>query len=280
MAATRPTEKEQSAVDHAREFREQGFTVLKGFFSKQQAAELLSEIERCAELDADRPANLSGGGIRYTGAIFLRSKLTRELLADQRIIDLLNPIAGGDLWITLDQAVTKYPGAGVFRWHQDNGYNNLKREHFQLWIACTPTRKQNGALMLAPGSHKRGLLPHRLEEIGQMEVQAEIGDTVTVDADAGDVILFSSLALHCTGPNEADSERVAYVAEYMRMSDYAPNSDQPFFVAARDGVSNPHFTDKKPGARSLRNQLLYLRPRLTEAVKKPLRAVRDSLRSK
>jgi hypothetical protein len=280
MPAARPPGREESAVDHTREFREQGFTVLKGFFSKQQAAQLLSEIERCAELDADRPASLSGGGIRYTGAIYLRSELTRELLSDQRVIDLLTPIAGGDLWVTMDQAVTKYPGAGVFRWHQDNGYNRLKREHFQFWIACTPTRKQNGALMLAPRSHKRGLLPHSLADIGQMEVESEIGDTITIDADAGDVILFSSLALHCTGPNEADSERVAYVAEYMRMCDYAPNSNPPFFVAARDGVSNPHFTDKKPGARSLRNQLLYLGPRLSEAVKKPLRTVRDSLRSK
>lgn len=278
MSANPARDHAQSVTDHTHEFREQGFTLLRSFFSKHQAAQLLGEIERCAELDAARPANLTSDGILYTGEIFLRSEVTRALLADQRVVDLLTPIAGGDLWVTMDQAVTKHPGAGVFRWHQDNGYNRLKREHFQFWVACTPTRRQNGALMLVPGSHKRGLLPHRFAGSGQMEVDAGIGESVTIDADAGDVILFSSLMLHCTGPNQADSKRVAYVAEYMRLADYAPKSTPPYFIVAEGGKSQPHFSQKKPGAGNIRNQMLYLGPRLVDAAKRPLRRVRNALR--
>lgn len=262
--------------DHAREFRELGYVVFRGFFSKEQAAELLGEVERCSALDAES-SSLTGNGIRFTGGIFKRSEIARTMLADPRLIKLLEPISSGDLWVIMDQAVLKYPGAGDFRWHQDNGYNRLKCEQCQVWIALTESHQENGALTLAPGSHKRGLLPHTYHSFGQMSVDAKIGESITIDADAGDLIIFSSLILHCTGPNRADTERVAYVAEYLRFEDYAPASTPPFFVVAEGGKPNPHFSRKKPGARSIRNQLLYLRPRLTEMVKKPLRYVRYQL---
>jgi hypothetical protein len=261
---------------HASEFAERGYTVLKGLLSKADAARFLSEVERCAALE-QRKAALNGNGIGFAGEIFIHSEFARSILARQDVVELISAVAGGDLWISMDQAVTKHPGAGIFRWHQDNGYNQLKREHFQLWIALTETRLQNGALKLVPGSHKRGLLPHTFKGVGQMEVDEEVGEHVTVDADAGDVILFSSLMLHCTGPNDADCKRVAYVAEYMKLSDYAPGAGAPYFIVAEGGAPNPHFTRIPPGALSLRNQLLYLRPRLVAAAKRPVRLVRDAL---
>lgn len=260
---------------HAAEFDKQGYTVLRGLLSKAEAAQMLAEVERCAELDS-RKAALNGNGIGFAGEIFLHSEFARSILTRKDVVELVSAVAGGDLWISMDQAVTKHPGAGIFRWHQDNGYNQLKREHFQLWIALTETRKQNGALKLAPGSHKRGLLPHSFKGVGQMECDVEVGEHVTIDADAGDVIVFSSLMLHCTGPNDADCKRVAYVAEYMKLSDYAPGAGAPYFIVAEGGRPKPRFTRIPPGALSLRNQLLYLRPRLLAAVKRPARFLRDA----
>ena len=261
---------------HAAEYAEQGYTVVRGLLSKAEAARMLSEVERCAELDSQKAA-LNGNGIGFAGEIFLHSELVRSILTRSDVVGLVSCVAGGDLWISMDQAVTKHPGAGIFRWHQDNGYNQLKREHFQLWVALTETRQQNGALKLLPGSHKYGLLPHTFKGVGQMEVDQEVGEHVTIDADAGDVILFSSLMLHCTGPNEADAKRVAYVAEYMKLSDYVPGAGGPYFIVAEGGKPNPRFTRVPPGALSIRNQLMYLRPRLLAAVKKPARLVRSAL---
>ncbi len=263
-------------TDHAQEYREQGFTVARQLFSKEEARQLLSEVERFVAIDD--PTSLSENGLIYSGAIFLRSEICRRMLSDQRVLDLLKPIAGGDLWVTMDQALTKKPGAGVFRWHQDNGYNQLKREHFQVWIALTETRKENGALKLVPGSHKRGLLRHKFAGAGQMEVDEPLGgEPISVNANVGDVILFSSLMLHSTGPNDADTDRTAYVAEFMRLEDYAPWASPPFFIAAQGGYPVPHFTQQKPGAHSVRNQLMYLMPRLEEAAKKPLRSLRERI---
>jgi ectoine hydroxylase-related dioxygenase (phytanoyl-CoA dioxygenase family) len=274
---------ETEATSYVHEFRDQGFTVVRGFFSKEETKQFLNEVERCARED-ETAASLTDNGITYTGKIFLRSEFVQQKLADQRLIDFLRPIAGDNLWITMDQAVSKEPGAGIFRWHQDNGYTGLKTEHFQLWVALTETTQQNGALKLAPGSHKRGVLPHKYITSGQVEVQAPIGAEVCIDATAGDVILFSSLMLHATGPNEADRRRLAYVAEYMPLSDYAfgvgaSRYNPPYFIVAEDGKSNPHFVNRQPGAMSLRNQMLYLGPRVKHTAKTLLRPIRSAVRA-
>jgi ectoine hydroxylase-related dioxygenase (phytanoyl-CoA dioxygenase family) len=270
----------ENAADAARravDFATQGYTLTRGFFSKEEAARLLADVNDCIAKD-ERPAALSSSGIVYTGGIFNRCAFTRELLSSQRVIDFIASIAGGDLWVCMDQAVTKHPGAGIFRWHQDNGYNRIKVPHFQLWIALTETRLANGALMLAPGSHKRGLLPHKFAGEGQMEVDAPIGENVVIDATAGDAILFSSLALHCTGPNRADSARVAYVAEYMALADYAYQAKPPYFVVSKGGKSCPQFVQHQVGAYSLKNQMRYFMPRVERAARTALRPLREALR--
>lgn len=263
----------------AEEFRDQGYTAVRGFFSREEATALLRDVE-ARSVEADTADGLTHGGMVFNANIYRRSPQVQLFLTQQRLLDFLKPMAGGDLWVRWDQAVAKHPGAGVFHWHQDNGYNQLRTEHFQVWIALTETRNQNGGLWLAPGSHKRGLLPHRRVANNQVEVQADVGPSLCIDANIGDLILFSSLMLHRTGPNEADTTRVAYVAEYMPCADYDFDLAGPYFVAATRGASDPHFVAIQPGAISLKNQLLYWRPttaKLIRNVKQPLRALRNAL---
>jgi ectoine hydroxylase-related dioxygenase (phytanoyl-CoA dioxygenase family) len=266
-------------TDHVREFQDQGFTMVRGFFSPDELGSIRAAIQ---ETDQQTRDPLTSGGMIFNAQIYRYSTAMQQFLAQQKIIDFLEPIAGGDLWVRWDQAVTKHPGAGVFRWHQDNGYNQLLTQHYQVWIALTESRNQNGALWLAPGSHKRGRLPHRRVENRQVECTADIGETTCIDAQIGDLILFSSLMLHRTGPNEADTSRLAFVAEYMPLQDYDYYLEGPYFVVAENGSSSPRFVDRQPGAASLRNQLMYWRPtldRLIETAKAPLREVRNTLRS-
>ncbi len=252
-------------MTHATEFRDQGFTVARGFFSKEEASELLGEINRRAE-DPDTKDCLTVGGLVFTSNVFRGSNRVQQIIAQQRIIDFLKPIAGGDLWVRWDQAVTKYPGAGVFRWHQDNGYNHLTTQHYQVWIALTESRNQNGGLWLAPGSHKRGLLPHRKVSESHIEVEAEVGESLCIDANIGALIVFSSLMLHRTGPNEAQTARTAYVVEFMPWSDYDFAVEAPFFIASTNGRSDPHFVKRQPGALNPMNQLRYWKPQARHLV--------------
>jgi ectoine hydroxylase-related dioxygenase (phytanoyl-CoA dioxygenase family) len=262
--------------DRAREFREQGFVVERGFFGRAEVAPVLAEIERLEREDHD-PIAGDKGGLIFTIEAFRRSEAIRRFIAQQRLIDFLAPVAGRDLWVRWDQSVTKRPGAAVFRWHQDNAYNKLRTEHFQIWVALTESHMQNGGLWLSPGSHRRGLLPHRSID-GQKEVCASVDETVCVDASVGDLVLFSSLMLHRTGPNEADRKRVAFVAEYMPLHDYDYAVAGPYFVVAKKGRSDPHFCNRQAGA-TWDNQRLYWKESLLSAARHPVRNLRRAIKS-
>jgi hypothetical protein len=264
------------SVDRAREFREQGFVVERGFFPKDEISAVLGEIERCIAEDSKGKV-AAPGELIFTIETFRRSEIVRQFIAQQRIIDFLKPIAGSDLWVRWDQAVTKRPGAGVFHWHQDNAFNKLQTEHFQVWVALTESTQQNGGLWLAPGSHKRGMLPHERRP-GQRVVQAEVGESVCVDASAGDLIVFSSLMLHRTGPNDADTSRVAFVTEYMPLRDYDYAASGPYFVVAENGISNPHFVDRQVGENPDAKRR-YLKERVVRSAGHAVHRLRDSCKT-
>ena len=82
------------------------------------------------------------------------------------------------------------------------------------------------------------------------------GETpVMVEADPGDVVVFSSRMLHMTTPNTTDAVRWAYVLEYMRLADVDPFVPGRRFVAARGGRSAPAFVDALASERSVRNRV-------------------------
>lgn len=210
--------------------------------------------------------------MRFYSNIYFESQGLQRILSEQRLVDLIKAVAGPDIWIRWDQAVAKGSGSGEFPWHQDNGYNSLKVEHFQLWIALSTINDERGGLRLVPGSHKNGVLPH-VAVGNHMTYRGPMGEPVSVEAEAGDMILFSSLLLHYTCPNVSPYDRWAYVVEYMSMSHYDPFIHAPYFIVAENGVSKPHFTNTAPGSRSLEQQALYVLPRLKHRARVTLRRV-------
>lgn len=242
------------------EFLERGYIVAPGFFSAAEMQELRTELE------VTRPRTkgedwLTTGNMVFRSNLYFRSQRLQDFVSQARLVDFLTPIVGPDIWLRWDQAVHKLPGGAEFPWHQDNAYNRLLVPHYQLWIAVTPIRRDNGGLWLDPGSHRRGFLPHRY--LGHFAVcEGPPLNPVLLEADAGDVILFSSLLLHYTSPNVSDRARWAYVVEYVPLDDFDPYISSPYFIVARDGRPRPQFVRMFRGRLSLRNQLMYLLPRL------------------
>jgi phytanoyl-CoA hydroxylase len=102
-----------------------------------------------------------------------------------------------------------------FPWHQDNGYTFIEpQQYLTFWIPLVDVDEENGCPWIAPGQHKRGTLEHWPTSIG-LKCLEEVEDAVCVPARAGDIILFSSLAPHRTGPNLKDGTvRKAYILQY------------------------------------------------------------------
>jgi Phytanoyl-CoA dioxygenase (PhyH) len=271
------------AAERRRQFERDGFVVARHMFSGAEMREFIAECHSF-EGKSSGPDSNDAGEMRFYNQLFRKSEVVRRFVTQQSLIDFMAPITGPDLWMRWDQAVAKGPGSGVFNWHTDAGYDLLPQPHFEVWIALSESRRDNGGLCVIPGSHRRGH-GHRHRRIGTHMVaeghetydRPDSGKTV-IEAEAGDVILFSSALLHKTYENTTARARWAYVGEFMKLGDYDPTSPAPYFVAARQGRSAGEFVDRLPGARDPVQILRTLPLALRKNVAGPLlRAVRAAL---
>ena len=236
------------------EFNENGFVVLRNFFSESEIDQLRKEI-----VETGKKLNTSGlnkDNLIFYSNCFLQSEWLRAFITQEKIIRVLNELIGPDYWIRWDQCVAKAAGGAAFPWHQDNAYNRLKAQHFQFWIGITEMTEENGGLWLQRGSHKNGLLPH--SKVGNhLECDLKPQNVEFMQANKGDVVIFSSLMLHHTKKNNSDGDRWAYVVEYMSAENYDPLIKPPFFMAAENGQRAGRFVETYKGRKRLSERLQY-----------------------
>ncbi|PKO52759.1 MAG: phytanoyl-CoA dioxygenase family protein, partial [Betaproteobacteria bacterium HGW-Betaproteobacteria-20] len=229
-------------------FNDDGYIVVKNLFSEAEMLSLLKEIEvaECVETISSPAKTLSKGTMIFRSNLFYNSKKIQDFISQQKIIDLLKNFAGNNIWARWDQAVGKGPNSATFPWHQDNGYSRLPHQYFQLWIAVTKSTAENGTLLISPGSHTLGHLPHKLDGT-HLHYDGEVANPIMIEAEQGDAIIFSSFTLHATMPNITRNDtRWAYVIEYISLDHYDPTVPCPYFVVARNGKSTQEFIKKHP----------------------------------
>ncbi len=212
----------------AARFAATGYVELPGLLDADEVRSLLDEV-RSAEPRDPGPNELSLGGMEFASNLFYRSGRLQALVTDPRIVGPVQAILGPDVWCRWDQAVRKSPGAGWFPWHQDNGYTQLDAEHVQVWVALTRSGADNGGLRLSPGPERR-LRHHRW--VGHHVRMDEPESSVALEAEPGDVVVFSSFLPHATAPNETTADRWVYVAEYLPCAEADPAVPPPHLVVA------------------------------------------------
>jgi ectoine hydroxylase-related dioxygenase (phytanoyl-CoA dioxygenase family) len=219
------------------EFNENGYIFLKNFFKKNTALEILEHIKELTNESRYKSYYRNGDGLFFYNNLFLHSKYLRNIIADPRIVKIMNTLIGKDVWVCWDQVVQKLPGGEEFPWHQDNGYYKSDIPHYQLWIALSPNSPENGGLQLIPKSNKNGYVKHK--KVGVYEViDEDIDDSLSpkLIAEPGDVILFSSFTYHRTAKNITKNDvRWAYIIEYMSLYDEQPQISPPYFIISREG---------------------------------------------
>jgi ectoine hydroxylase-related dioxygenase (phytanoyl-CoA dioxygenase family) len=240
--------------DLADRFATQGHAKLAGLFSGAEVAQLREEIRASA---GDAPSHLDDGGLLFYENVFAKSPAVRSFVTQEKVVMALAEVVGPDIWIRWDQCVRKVPGGAEFPWHQDNAYSRISEPYCQLWVAITESTTENGGLWLRPAPPPRRRLPHA--RVGNHLVCADAdGEAVFVPARPGDVVLFSSLLPHYTGPNRTDADRWAYVAEFMSADQYDPFARPPYFVVAEGGRPAGRYVQEHPARPGLATRARYL----------------------
>lgn len=267
-------------TERVRQFERDGYVVARGLFSADEMRDFIAECHSFEGRAKDRAEPNSKGSMQFYSELFRKSELIRRFVTQRTLIDFVAPIAGPDLWLRWDQAVAKGPQSGVFAWHTDTGYDLLPQPHFEVWIALSESRADNGGLYVVPGSHKQRHRHRRIDNhmVARHSERYDAADSgkVCVEAEAGDVILFSSLLLHKTYENTTTNSRWAYVAEMLRLGDFDPTITPPYFVVARDGEPACEFVESLACARDpvqiVKTLPLALRHRVGKPLVKRLRA--------
>jgi len=204
-------------------FNELGFVKLQSVFTPDEAQAVIAAIDPI-EKSGEEWVRGKGGKvsiseadvITFTTHLVTRSDVLRAFAAHPKIKAICHDLIGGDVRLYWDQSVYKKTGKEQeFPWHQDNGYTFIEpQQYLTLWIPLVDVDAENGCPWIAPGVHKRGTLEHWLTPIG-FKCLENVPDAVCVRGNAGDVIAFSSLSPHRTGPNlRKGSVRKAYILQY------------------------------------------------------------------
>lgn len=121
--------------------------------------------------------------------------------------------------------MTKHPGfSSVTSWHQDIRYWRFdRRELVSTWLALGPETRENGGLMVIPGSHQLDFEPGQFDaslflRTDLQDNAALLAKATVVELNAGDMLFFHSRTLHAAGQNETDLVKRSLVFTYREQS--------------------------------------------------------------
>jgi len=228
-------------------FERDGYYVARALFSKEKVKALIDLIDHSlkpalapVEFEADvhypgAPLSRSAPGGQTPRRLlhaFGRDALFQQVGKHPQMVLLLKALMKADQ-IRLSQnhhncVMTKHPGfSSVTSWHQDSRYWRFdRRELVSTWLALGPETRENGGLLVIPGSHTLDFEPGQFDASlflrTDLEDNAELlARAVLVELQPGDLLLFHSRTLHAAGQNETDTIKRSLVYTY-RAEDNRP----------------------------------------------------------
>ncbi|TAJ72157.1 MAG: hypothetical protein EPO51_08555 [Phenylobacterium sp.] len=206
------------------QFNADGFFIYRGAFTPAEIAAVTAAIDPLEKAHEDFVRDEQGGRFRltetgtitFTAHIVGKSPVLQDFARHPAIQGVCHDLIGPDVRLYWDQSVyKKTEKVQEFPWHQDNGYTYIEpQQYLTLWIPLVDVDEDNGCAWIAPKLHRQGTFEHWLTPIGKVCLD-DVEGAVSAPAKAGDIVVFSSLAPHRTGPNlKQDTVRKAYILQY------------------------------------------------------------------
>ena len=216
------------------QYSEQGYVKNLPVFSNNGALELQELFE---ELSSRLPSDVD---INKTNMWHKASKKFHDLCRTPEILDYVEDILGPNFVQWGGQFFHKEPKSGsVVPWHQDAQYWPLKPANaVTVWLAVYDTDKENGAMKVVSGSHKKGStgFKHHTNNASHLVLDQEVSDDqidkdniVYMDLKAGEISLHNDALLHGSDPNNSDRRRCGITMRFSPTNVKGDLNEWPFF---------------------------------------------------
>lgn len=263
----------RAAVPHGlsqhqlKSYQKNGFILLKGLFSQEEAAGYLAEAQRlCADpaLKGREEAIPEPGSseVRSVFGVHALNAVYGRLAADARLANIARQILGSEVYIHQSRVNLKSGFVGKdFYWHSDfetwhveDGMPRMRA--LSCTVLLTENNEFNGPLMLMPGSHMHyiscvGETPpdhykqslkkqeYGIADPAALKLLADRGGIQSMKGPAGSVVFFDCNTMHGSNSNISPYPRanlfMVYNSVENRLKDPRGGlKPRPEFIAARE----------------------------------------------
>ncbi|MFJ9751998.1 phytanoyl-CoA dioxygenase family protein [Streptomyces chartreusis] len=215
-----------------RQFREEGFTVVRGLFGYDEIDRL---CERFAALHAAgpvaghfEPRPEESDPLRVYPRVMQPheiDELSLAVLLDPRLRGALEALLGEEVLAAQSMFYFKPPGARGQALHQDNFYLRVEPGTcVAAWIACDVIDRDNGGLEVVPGTHAMDLFCPEVADVDVSFAREYVApppglEAVPVDMRPGDVLFFNGSLVHGSQPNRTEDRfRRSFIGHYVGRS--------------------------------------------------------------
>ena len=227
------------ASDSVEFFHQNGYLIKTALVSGEQlvalqqaAKSMVAKAEPPAEYEADvhyegAPESREAEGghtIRRFLQVFDRSDEFKQFAQIEKVKAVLQELMEQDIYVVRshhNSLMSKQPKySSQTNWHRDIRYWNYDCENLiSVWLALGYETKDNGALLLIPGTHRVEFERQNFDEAlffrkDLPENQALIDSAVMAELNPGDVLFFHCRTLHAASNNKTDQTKISLVFTY------------------------------------------------------------------
>jgi ectoine hydroxylase-related dioxygenase (phytanoyl-CoA dioxygenase family) len=199
---------EQATVDSVcAELEEQGFAVVEGLLSSEEARSMRRELEEVLARTPTGRNDFEGYKTRRIYALFAKTRVFDAPATHPLLLGVLERVLGTGFQLSAPVGIEIGPGETAQNLHTDDAIYPVPRPHRELVMntmwALDDFTEANGATRIAPGSHR-------------WVEQRPDGDTPIVVAEmpAGSVLFFLGSLYHGGGANHTDRPRFGTILHY------------------------------------------------------------------
>lgn len=223
----------QLSADQLKHYREKGWLVVEGVFTREQADAAAARAFEIANKELDPKGNACHVDRSEDGKVLLPRKIDQPLVKDRHVFgklvvegampSIIEQLTGAPpLWHS-DQLFMKPPEHGSPKaYHQDNAYFLMHPDHHVItaWIALDDVDEENGCLRYIDGSHLGPILPckavpGREHDLTPDDSLIDYSKESLARVKKGGVVFHHSKALHMSGENRSKRWRRGYATHWV-----------------------------------------------------------------